>query len=220
MTMDVAMTMGLIIAFICTILSLIFITPESRKAYLSKFFQFVHDLFNFKFLILEKILKTLYIFSTLYVLFTGVFLLFSVTYRAYGYVGDSTAGIGLALIVFGPILIRVVYEAIMISIINVKNVIEINKKLNGKNDNAPEFGAGKYSLKNINIMPKSMSSQPQQAAQPQNFVQTPVQAPAQTPVQAAVQTPVQTAPQPDFAYCTKCGTKYDKNTGGCPNCNN
>lgn len=213
---DTAAVVGLVFAIIGTVLSLVLITPKSRKESLPKFFQFLHDLFNFNFLILEKILKALYVFFTLFTLFAGFFLLFAEEYSYYGYGGDSMAGAGLLVMILGPVIVRIICEAAMLTILLVKNVIEINKKVNGKDD-APEFGTGKYSLKNINLAPK--------AAPAQAPVQTPVQAPAQpqAPVQPRpapqAQTTVREAVQPAFVFCTKCGTRYDKNAGGCPNCN-
>lgn len=53
---------GIVLALICTILSVILITPEKRRAALPKFFKFLHDLFNVRWLLIEKIFKFFYIF--------------------------------------------------------------------------------------------------------------------------------------------------------------
>ena len=117
MNPTIADVLGTIVALTCTILSLILITPKSKREGLNKFFQFIHDLFNFKFLIIEKILKALYIFSTLFCIATGFFLLFSgYSYGRYSeYFGgygsyQSLAPAGLILMFFGPIIMRLFYE--------------------------------------------------------------------------------------------------------------
>ena len=137
MPINVAYILGLILALAGTIVSVILITPEKRRAVLPKFFQFVHDVFNFKFLILEKILKFLYIFSTLFTILTGFFMLFS-GYETYSYYGGSdfhsVALEGLLVMILGPVLIRIVYEFMMMTILLVKNVIQLNNKTKNQNE--------------------------------------------------------------------------------------
>lgn len=132
MPVYIAILLGFIAAVICTVLALVFITPKKKRATLNKFFQFIHDLFNFKFLILELILKVSYIFMTLFCIATGFFLLFS-GYNDNILFGEGTfhslAGQGLMIMVLGPIIIRVIYEASMLFILLVKNTISINKKI-------------------------------------------------------------------------------------------
>ena len=53
-----------------------------------------------------------------------------------------TDNYGLLVIIFGPIVIRILYEGVMMAILAVNNIIEINNKIpekNGKQDeeNAP-----------------------------------------------------------------------------------
>ena len=51
---------------------------------------------------------------------------------------ESSAGVGLLLIILGPIAIRISYEFIMMAILAVNNIISINRKLkNQNNDNVP-----------------------------------------------------------------------------------
>ena len=56
MPVYVATILGSVFAIAATVLSLIFITPENKRKTLNKFFAFLADLFNFKYLILEKII--------------------------------------------------------------------------------------------------------------------------------------------------------------------
>jgi len=138
MPITVAYILGLVCALAATILVFIFVTPEKKYNGLNKFFKVVADIFNFKQLLLEKILKVLYVFSTLVCIGVGFFMIFS-GYQGYGYydyygsyVGGgfhSLAGYGILLIILGPIFVRILFEACMLTIILVKNVIDINKKL-------------------------------------------------------------------------------------------
>lgn len=130
--------MAIVLAIAATVLAFIFIVPESKVARLGKFGRFLHDTVNFKYLIIEKILQALYIFATAYVVLQGFFMLFYVdrSYSLFGY-NYSTwyGGYGLLLMILGPISIRLVYELLMMSILLVKNVIQINGKLKSEDGN-------------------------------------------------------------------------------------
>ncbi len=177
---------ALILAVVATVLALIFITPENRRAKLPEFFKFIHDTFNFKYLVLEKVLKALYIFATCSSILVGFFLLF-----------QRNGLIGLAIMLLGPIAIRIIFEMLMLMILLVRNVIEINKKLgkSGDSDNSPSFDFK---------FPKHTHSAPTQHTAPA----------------AQYVAPQNTAPvtKENFVYCTMCGTRYDENAGNCPNC--
>ena len=102
---------------------------RSKDGHLSKFGQFLHDLFHFKKLYLEEVLKFLYVFSTVSCVAIGAFLLIGKVDTYWS--STPTFGYGVALIILGPIFTRFSYELLMLSIILVKNAIEINNKLNG-----------------------------------------------------------------------------------------
>lgn len=137
-------TIFVIVAFVlalaATITAWIMIVPDRKRAGLNKFFQWIHDLFNFKSLWLEKILKFLYIFETLFCVICGFLMIFNFsTYESYNYsygkFGTTThttwnGWAGILLLVFGPIIVRVIYEFMMIVILQLKNTMEINDKLN------------------------------------------------------------------------------------------
>ena len=57
----------------------LFVLPEKKREKLPRILQMAHDLFNFKWLLLEMILKALYCFLTLYVIFQGFFDLFIIS---------------------------------------------------------------------------------------------------------------------------------------------
>ncbi len=111
-----------VIALILTILSFIFITPRSKKERLNGFFRWLHEIFNFDALLIDKILKFLYIFSTLLAILEGFVLLFS---------GTVSGLICLMIILLGPVAIRLVFESMMMFVILVRNVSEINRKMGG-----------------------------------------------------------------------------------------
>lgn len=129
--------LALIAAIILTVLAFVFIVPEKRRELLNKFGKFLHDTANFKYLIIEKILQALYIFLTIYVILVGFFMLFSTqtrfdyyNYRTYN---EWAGGYGLLVMIFGPIVVRLAYEGVMMFILLVKNVIQINSKLKSAN---------------------------------------------------------------------------------------
>ena len=133
MPVYIAYIIGAVLAIAATILTFIFILPENKRPSLNKFFQVVADILNFKTLFIEKILKFLYILVTFYCIAAGFFMLFSGTYTTSFWGGSSsfhsTALQGLLLMILGPIVVRIVYELLMLTIILVQNVISINKKL-------------------------------------------------------------------------------------------
>ena len=108
---------SIILALIITIAVYILIMPESKRAGMSGFPAILHDIFQFKSFLVEKIVKFLYVFSTIYLFVFGFFTLF------------KQFGSGLALMLLGPIVLRIVYELFMLAILLVKNVIDINRKL-------------------------------------------------------------------------------------------
>ena len=88
----------------------------------------------------------------------------------------------------------------MLTVIIVKNVIQINNKLSkltgDKTSNDVNFDTDLSELKKFAPAPKA-----------------PV-APAAPATPAAPAVPTQ-----QTVYCEKCGTPYDPTKGGCPNCN-
>lgn len=116
------LVISIILGLILTILICILVLPEKRRAQLSPFFRALADIFNFKQLLLESILRFLYVLSTLTTILFGFFMLFMTSF------GSSLAPAGLAVMFLGPIFIRLVYEFSILMLLLLKNVIEINKK--------------------------------------------------------------------------------------------
>ena len=131
-TMAVLGVLAVILALVGTILLLVLVTPEKRRAGLNKFFRVVADIFTFRGLVLEYILRALYIFETLLVILLGFFGMFQ----------DPLGG--LLTMLLGPIVLRIVFELFMMAILAVKNLIQINNKLPGKSEDPmkmPDFTA-------------------------------------------------------------------------------
>lgn len=133
MEMGTITILGLIGGLIATILAFIFIIPESRLSQLGHpILVFLHNLFNFKSLWIEKILKFFYTFLTITSVATGFFMLFQVEKTwsyYYGYDKEWVGYRGLIVMIVAPIVIRIAYELLMMTVLLVKNTIEINNKL-------------------------------------------------------------------------------------------
>ena len=205
---------GGILAGVATVLAYVFIVPESRREKLNAFGKFLHDTFNFKYLIVEKILQALYIFFTADLIILGFFMLFAAPEDFFGH-RHWLGGYGILIIILGPILIRLVYELLMMAILLLKNVISINNKLrnqNGKEEKDSVFAAPDMSGLRQQIQAKAAQHQnrqnPQSTQYPQNAQNVQNVQNAQKPQSAPV-----------FRFCSKCGSPLDEN-GKCHNCDN
>ena len=129
--------LSVLATIVATVLAYIYIIPEKKRAGLNNFGKFLHDLLNFKFLIIEKILQFFYVLANAFALCFGFFMLFYVEERWSYYGGSSKewrGWIGLLIIILAPIAIRLTYELAMMGIMLVKNVIQINNKLKNQNE--------------------------------------------------------------------------------------
>ena len=180
---------AIILAIAATVLAFIFIVPDKKREKLNKFGKFLHDTVNFKYLIVEKILQALYIFATAFVILLGFFMLFMVVDT--GWSTTWMGGYGILTMLFGPIIIRLLYEFLMMAILLVKNVIKINNKLKNQNESSSDediFAAPSFPV--------------------------PEKAPAAPVTPVAPAAPV-APPAPKF--CVKCGAALNAE-GKCPNC--
>lgn len=125
----VAAILGVLAAIACTVLMFIMVLPEKKRDTLPKFFVLVHDFFNFKILVVEYLLKGIYMLATFFSLGYGFFLLFSGTTDLWTGKFQSSAGTGLLVMIVGPVVIRLLYEFTMMFLILVKNTTQINKKM-------------------------------------------------------------------------------------------
>lgn len=121
-------TVAVILSIVAVIAAFIFIVPQKKRAKLNRAGRILQDIFNFRSLIAEKIYQALYIFYTGWVIIFGFFLLFSYSTDI---LGNRTwlGGYGLLFMFFGPIVVRLIFEFLMMALLLVKNVISINNKL-------------------------------------------------------------------------------------------
>lgn len=82
--------------------------------------QKLKDILNFKTLLIEPILKIIYLILTIFVI------IYSFSFIATNFL------VFLALLIIAPILIRVIYESLLIIVMIWKNTKEINDKLLSK----------------------------------------------------------------------------------------
>lgn len=193
-----------VLALVATVLAFIYVVPEKRREKLGAFGKFLHDTCNFKYLMVEKILQALYIFTTAAVIIFGVLMLFRTEYNYW--TGDRIwmGGYGLLIIILGPIAIRLSYELMMMAILLLKNVISINRKLKNQNERSADA--------DLFAVPELHRTQPSQPAAPV----TPV-APAAPAQRSAPFQPAEQAAPAAPSFCTRCGAHLDEN-GHCPNC--
>lgn len=137
-TMPLVIALSVMATIAAVVLLYIFILPEKKREKLPKLFKIVSDILNMKELFIEKVLRFLYILSTVACVITGVLMIFGFThYESYYY--DHTTwygGYGILLAIVGPIVLRLAFEGVMMFILLVKNTIEINKKLKGEEKSA------------------------------------------------------------------------------------
>ena len=137
MPYGVSIVLGIIFAVALTVLAYIFIMPAKRaNRTRNAFVKFIHNYFQFKKLYLEEVLKALFTLATIACITCGTLLLISVeryyNYSYYSggyYTNRSTFVEGLCVLVLGPIVLRLLYEGIMMFVLLVKNTIEINNKM-------------------------------------------------------------------------------------------
>ena len=181
---------GGILAVVATVLAYVFIVPENRREKLNAFGKFLHDTCNFKYLIVEKILQALYIFFTADMIILGFFMLFA---APKDFFGDRhwLGGYGILVMVLGPIVIRLVYELLMMAVLLLKNVISINNKLRSQNGEGEKGGI--FTAPDMSGLRQQFQAKTAQPKSPQS--------------------------PPAAKFCGKCGAPLDE-TGKCPNCDN
>lgn len=218
---------AVVLAIAATVLAFIFVVPEKRREKLNAFGKFLHDLCSFKFLVVEKILQALYIFSTAFIILYGVLQLFNVQRDYWTGASRWMGGTGLLCIIVGPIAVRLSYELMMMAILLVKNVISINRKLADETGSA---GGDVFAAPDVEELKKAIQRkepQPQPPVQPQSPYQQPQppyqqpQPPVQSQPEPQPQPPVQ--PQPVWEeparpaqFCRECGSRLEN--GVCPQC--
>lgn len=135
------LVVGILLALALTVLAFIFVVPEKKRTKLGKIGALLHDTFNFKFLIIEKIIQALYIFSTFACIACGLCMLFGVSIYISDYYSNFFwyGGYGLLVMIGGPIVLRIVFELTMMFLLLVKNVMQINSKIKSEDGSDSAF---------------------------------------------------------------------------------
>ena len=122
-----AMTACAIIALIGGIvLYFLFLTPKNDRKF-TGFVGWLYDFLAFKKLLVEAILKIVYLISACFMTLAGIVTLF------------NAFGAGLGMLIVGNIMLRLTYEFLLVLIIICKNTSDINKKLSGKEASASDM---------------------------------------------------------------------------------
>lgn len=173
------LTFMAIVALILTVVIFIFLLPKWRDGtFGNKILQFLHDYFNFKQIYIEYILKFLFVFLTFMIIFGGIYVIFAPAFDDYEWTKMSDSILpGLGLMLLGPVVIRLIYEACMVTILMLKNVVELNNKTKGdgkpadkpaaKPAPAPQAPAYQQQYQ----QPQSQQYQQYQQYQPQQYQQ-------------------------------------------------
>lgn len=216
---------AVVLAIAATVLAFIFVVPEKRREKLNAFGKFLHDLCTFKFLVVEKILQALYIFSTAFIVLYGVLQLFNVQRDYWTGASKWMGGTGLLCIIVGPIAVRLSYELMMMAVLLVKNVISINRKLADETGSAggdvfaaPDVEELKKAIQRKEPQPQPpYQPQPQPEPQPQPPVQPqPLYQPQPEPQPPIQPQPVWEEPARPAQFCRECGSRLEN--GVCPRC--
>ena len=193
--MNTCYTVSGIVAFVLLVLVYVLIMPEERRESMGDFSAFLHDVFRFKKLYLEAILRFFYVSITLGCISFGFFLIFAKR-------GGFAAGMGVMIL--GPIITRITFELSMLVILIVSKLTDIDRKM----DRIPGSTSKSDPVKKTGLPP--VDDRPP--------APEPVPIPVPSPVPAPEPTPAPVVPPVDIRkYCPKCGTPV---TDGvfCPKC--
>jgi len=115
-------------------LYVLFLSKKNEGKY-TGFLGWLYDFLNFKTLMIEVLLKVLYLITACYITLNGLWILVSQTFLT-----------GFTILVVGNVIARIGYEFALMLILICKNVSEINKKLNGKSDDKDDVFMTEFNL--------------------------------------------------------------------------
>ena len=158
--MTFAAVVGILAAIAATVLLYLKVIPAKFDGtFKKKIPQKLHDYFNFKSLYLETVLKVIFTFLSVACVAAGALMatvgnvfwfigrvIDYIEYSSYYYGGfgrilgqfglNFVIGVGIAVI--APVVLRLVYEGMLMFILLVKNVIEINNKTKAAPSDCPD----------------------------------------------------------------------------------
>ena len=131
-----------------TALALIFIVPENKNIKFGKFGKLLHDFLSVKHLLIEYILKGIYVLATVFCVAYGVFMNilpeFAIRFDPFkfgvGWGGPEGILVGILFVVVGPLVVRVIYEIAMLFVLLVKNTMDIRNRICNRDDESPFDG--------------------------------------------------------------------------------
>ncbi len=97
----------------------------------------VYNLLSFRKLCIESVLKLFYTITVCVICIVALIVLFGGFSSSLSF-GSSLGGC-LAILIFGNLGVRIVYELLLLMVLICKNLFEINKKLGGDTTQIPDF---------------------------------------------------------------------------------
>ena len=128
MTRSVASTIGVIVAVGLIVLLYVKVLPRKLDGKLNnKYLKWLYNYFHFKRFYIVEILRFLFVLTSVLFFCIGFFTMFSVSE---GWTGiQSNFAEGAWLMIGGPIIMRLLFEVQMMAITAVRNLNEINSKM-------------------------------------------------------------------------------------------
>lgn len=115
------MIISFVIAVAGGILVYFLFLNKSEEKKLTKFGRWLSNLLHFKILLSETLLKILYVVSTMYL-----------TLLSFGYISQNFLTF-ILLITIGNVLLRIIYEFLIVNLLISKNTTQINNKIKESN---------------------------------------------------------------------------------------
>ena len=209
----IAFWIGLVLAIGGTVCLYIFVLSKKSTNNRNKFLSFLRNFLDFRYLILEKALKALYIFCTAFLILYGLLIVW------------VNPGLGLILLFIAPVVLRLTYECLMMFVLLVKNTMEINGKLKDQTpDETPvdlfdvplpfeKKAAPAPAEEAAPVAPVIVEPAPATVVPPVVTVQ-PEPAPAPEPIPEPAPEPA----APAAKFCPNCGNKLLENDRFCTRC--
>ncbi len=138
------------------LLYFLFLTPKNDKKF-TGFMGWLYDFLAFKKLLVEAILKVIYLISACFITLLGIVSLF-----------DSFV-LGIAIIVLWNIILRISYEFLLVLIIICKNTSEINKKISGKDTSEADMFVSQVEIPKSVVEQFTAKTSPTTTAEPEVF---------------------------------------------------
>lgn len=155
----IIMIVTLILAIVGGIVVVAVFLPKKNEYKFSGFLGQLYDFLNFKTFFAEILLRTLYIISAAWLSLSALGNLFFVDYGSFG----TALLVFILTIVFGNLIIRLVFEFSMVKLVVCRNTSEMNRKL-GKLPEQEQQTPGQFQQ---NFTQQNYTQQPAQPAQPE-----------------------------------------------------